>query len=117
VIASNDPTNPHTLIPVSMAVGVVGINDSALPLQTGLRGNYPNPFNGSTTIHFDLASTSQVTLDIYNMLGQKVMTLLDEVRGAGSHQVLWRTEAASGIYFYKMTAGNYSSTGQMILLK
>ena len=117
IITTNDPLNPEVTIPVTMAVGAIGIEESSLPLKTGLRGSYPNPFNPSTTITFDLAEKSPVTIDIYNMLGQKVTTLVNEVREAGTHQVIWHPHVSAGVYFYRMTAGDYSSTQKMVLLK
>lgn len=95
-----------------------------LPVVTQLSGNYPNPFNPTTTISFSIAQTlSFIELEIYNIKGQKVKTLIDEKLTAGNHQVMWNgkddngKQVASGIYFYKMKSGNYNETKKMILLK
>jgi len=93
--------------------------------KTVLEQNYPNPFNPTTTISFSIAQTSSyVTLNIYNIKGQKVKSLLNEKLDAGTHQVMWDGKdengksATSGIYFYKLNAGgNFSQTKRMILLK
>jgi len=90
---------------------------------TRLMGNYPNPFNPNTTISFALANDGLVTLDIYNIKGQKVKTLLDEVKSAGSHTVVWNGKddsaknVASGIYFYRMTTNGYDSVQKMMMVK
>ena len=100
---------------------------SVIPSTIKLHGNYPNPFNPSTTIAYSLNKDSKVTLEIYNIKGQKVKTLTDEQQSAGYHTVMWYGKdnsdkaAASGLYFYKMTSegnsGDYTSTKKMILLK
>ncbi|RMD94049.1 MAG: T9SS C-terminal target domain-containing protein [Calditrichaeota bacterium] len=83
-----------------------------------LNQNYPNPFNPSTTISFYLPKTSLVTLKIYNILGQRVVTLIDEIRNAGSHKILFDARhLANGYYFYRIKAGEFISTKKMILLK
>jgi len=98
--------------------------ENILPHIMELTGNYPNPFNPTTTISFSVAQTSSfVTLDIYNIKGQKVKQLVNEKLGAGTHQVVWNGKdendksISSGIYFYKMDTGNYSQTKKMILMK
>jgi trimeric autotransporter adhesin len=95
-----------------------------IPSEFHVFQNYPNPFNPSTTIRFALPARSGVTLDIYNVLGQKIKTLLDEVRESGVHSIVWAADSPSGIYFYKITATaesgageKYSHIGKMILLK
>jgi parallel beta-helix repeat protein len=85
--------------------------------------NYPNPFNPTTTINYSLNENMRVSLEVYNIKGQKVKTLIDEKLPAGNHQVVWHgkdnsgKQVASGIYFYKMKSGNYNETKKMILLK
>jgi len=85
--------------------------------------NYPNPFNPTTTIAFDLPVASSVELTVYNIAGQKVKTLLDEYRKAGSHELTWNGASAtgqavsSGLYFYRINAGEETATGKMILMK
>ncbi|MBN2829731.1 MAG: M6 family metalloprotease domain-containing protein [Candidatus Cloacimonetes bacterium] len=92
-------------------------------LKTTLNDNYPNPFNPETTISFDLAHSTQVELTVYNLLGQKVNTLVNEVRESGNHNVVWNglnekgKNVSSGVYFYKLQAGTYTYTKKMILLK
>jgi hypothetical protein len=94
-----------------------------LPVSFQLYHNYPNPFNPVTTIRYDLPDASQVKLEVYNVLGQRVATLVDESQEAGQHQVDWNSvdsdgrPVASGIYFYRLTADEYIETKKMMLLK
>jgi len=94
-----------------------------VPLVTGLGGNYPNPFNPETTITFSLAKQGLVEIEIYNIKGNKVKTLVKEHKSAGNHQVLWdgtddrNRYVGSGIYFYRLKSGSYISTRKMLLLK
>ncbi|MGH8004151.1 MAG: FlgD immunoglobulin-like domain containing protein [Limisphaerales bacterium] len=96
---------------------------STLPKEYSLRGNYPNPFNAKTIISFALPQESRVTLDIYNILGQKVKTLVDGAMPAGYHNLEWNgTDAnglgvSSGVYLYKLKADNFTRVNRMTLLK
>ena len=79
---------------------------------------YPNPFNPSTTIGFALPNDIKVILEVYNLKGQIVNTLADNLMDAGYHQVVWdANQMASGMYFIKMTAGDYVDTQKIMLLK
>jgi hypothetical protein len=104
----------------------VGTEDEVIevPVTSSLNQNYPNPFNPTTTISFSVAQTSSfVTLDIYNIKGQKVKTLVNDRFDASTHQVVWDGKdengksVTSGIYFYKMNSGKFTSTKKMILMK
>ncbi len=81
--------------------------------------NYPNPFNATTDIHFFLNSDRVVNLDVYDILGRRVSTLIENTSyNAGYHSIAWDASAhASGVYFYKLAAGEAISTGRMTLLK
>lgn len=93
-------------------------SDILSPLSFELRQNYPNPFNPSTTIAFTLPGNSDVQLDIFDSSGQKVATLLNSRLSAGSHSVQWDASGmASGLYLYKIQAGEYLQIKKMILLK
>ena len=92
--------------------------DDILPERFFLLNNYPNPFNASTTIKYELPHQSRVTIDIYNILGRKVETLYNGAQAAGLHSLIWNAdEKSTGIYFYKLTAGEYKHTQKMMLLK
>ncbi|HCW75923.1 MAG TPA: hypothetical protein DHU63_05220 [Candidatus Marinimicrobia bacterium] len=89
-----------------------------LPNQFALAPNFPNPFNASTTIQYDVPTDGHVTLEIYDALGQHVATLADENHLAGQYQVVWPADgAASGLYFVRMRAANFSQVRRMTLLK
>ncbi|HOD53908.1 MAG TPA: carboxypeptidase regulatory-like domain-containing protein [Candidatus Cloacimonadota bacterium] len=101
-------TNSHENIPV---------------IKTGIAGNYPNPFNPSTSINYSIQKETMVSLDIFNIKGQKVKTLLNEVVKSGDHQITWQgrdssgNTCASGIYFLRMSAEGKNYTHKMMLIK
>jgi len=105
--------------------GVVGIGDniSFQPDGFALHQNYPNPFNPATTIAYQLAGNANVVLKIYNVAGQEIKTLVNEKQSAGPQKVVWDgsdnsgQQVASGIYLYKLHAGDQTQTKKMILLK
>ena len=87
-------------------------------ISYSLSQNYPNPFNSSTTIGFTLACSSFVTLEVYDLLGQKVATLVNETKSVGEHKFRWNTNSLpSGIYFYRLHAGTFTQTGKLVLLR
>jgi hypothetical protein len=98
--------------------------DPNVPVSFALHQNYPNPFNPSTTLLYDLDAASHVTLEVFNVLGQKVQTLVDDYKEAGYHSVQWDgvdesgAPVATGVYFYRVNAGdNKVETKKMMLLK
>jgi hypothetical protein len=104
----------------------VGSAVAVLPKAYSLAQNSPNPFNPSTTISYELpesAGAVRVVLDVYNIRGQKVVTLVDELKDAGRYSVNWDgTDAggrrvSSGVYFYRMRAGEFSTVRKMVILK
>jgi hypothetical protein len=103
--------NPgHPLAVNEAPVGVAGTFE--------LAQNYPNPFNPSTMINFTLAKASDVKLAVYNVLGQQVATLLNKHMSAGSQSVVFdASKLASGVYFYRLDAGSFSSVKKMMFLK
>lgn len=100
------------------AIGVDG-----LPTDFALNQNYPNPFNPVTNFKFDLPVKSKVSIQVFNVLGQTVKNLVDEEMDAGSYLVDWDgssdsgDKVSSGVYFYKMTAGDFTDTKKMMMLK
>ena len=98
--------------------------DILIPTRTELAGNYPNPFNPETTINFALKEAGSVSIEVYNIRGEKVQTLVDGYLEAAYHSVVWNGKdsagknVSSGIYFYKMKAGGrYTLIKKMILMK
>lgn len=100
-----------------VAAGVSDVAVNQNPQTFSLAQNYPNPFNPSTTISYSLPKAANVSLRIFNALGQAVATLVDAKREAGYHQVQWNANVPSGIYFYRLQAGEYVETKKMILLR
>lgn len=96
---------------------------SSVPGAYALMPNYPNPFNPSTTIGYQTPRDGQVTLTVYNVLGQEIRTLVDAHQAAGSYTVMWDSKDAggrdltSGIYFYTLKAGDYTETRKMVLMR
>jgi hypothetical protein len=89
-----------------------------LPVEFALLQNYPNPFNPVTTIKFSVPELSPVTIKVFDVLGNEVSVILDEVKPAGNYKVNYdASESSSGIYFYQMKAGNFISVKKMSILK
>ena len=124
IIESNDPTN--SLFEV-LLIGVgyePTISDDQLPLITEINQNYPNPFNPETTIAFSIADNAQYAqLEIFNIKGQKVKTLVNEEIEVGRYNVIWNgtddsgRKVASGVYFYKFDTKDYQKINKMLLIK
>ncbi len=98
---------------------ITGIEtEEPVPADFELAQNFPNPFNPSTRIEFSLSAESDITLEIFDISGQKVTTLADGVWQAGSHTLRWDAAGYhSGIYFYRLTSNSHVQTRQMVLLK
>ena len=102
--------------------GIAG-DEIQLPTEYALNGNYPNPFNPTTTISYDLPEASSVRLEVYDMMGRRVATLVNADQGAGSYETVWnaRNDAgspvASGVYIYRIQAGSFQAVQQMVLMK
>jgi len=91
---------------------------AGLPIEYRLSQNYPNPFNAQTTISYSLPTQSDVTIDIFDILGRKIETIAEGLRPAGDHQVIWdASDRSSGIYFYRIKAGDKAETKKMTLMK
>jgi hypothetical protein len=122
VIACNDPLIAECIIPVhlhvSPATGIEGQITEHIPKRYMLYQNYPNPFNPGTTIEFDLPKTSEVSLKIFNILGEEVTTLVSDRLSTGSYSYDWDVgKLASGVYLYRLKAGDYVETRKMVLMR
>jgi flagellar hook assembly protein FlgD len=88
-----------------------------------LEQNFPNPFNPTTGIRYQIAGTAAVSLTVYDLLGQAVRTLVNEIKDAGSYEAVWDgrndqgQNVGSGIFFYRLQAGTFVETRRMVLLK
>lgn len=109
----------YRFITFERGVSVNNEDEVGTPREFSLDQNYPNPFNPSTNINFSLPQTSKVTLNVYDMLGRKVATLLNNKQlNAANHSVKFDASAlASGMYIYRIEAGSFTSTRKMMLIK
>jgi flagellar hook assembly protein FlgD len=100
-----------------------GAIENIIPPTFSLNQNYPNPFNPSTTISYQIPQTGSIRIDIFNIKGQKIRTLINELKHPGKHSVVWNgtdqsgRQVASGIYYYRIVTDHNSSTKKMLLLK
>ena len=124
VSAVYDDSGESDIIEVDFIYDPVGTDPNLIPLSTSLHGNYPNPFNPTTTISYSLLQEEMINISIYNVKGEKIITIIDEINPSGNHQVFWNGDdesgkvVSSGVYFYKMSAGSgHTSSKKMILLK
>jgi hypothetical protein len=119
-----DSAGSNLIIPI-LENGNITINpqtcigdNSKLPRKFELMQNYPNPFNSSTTIEYGLLEAEYLRIEIYDLLGRKVETMVNKKMQAGVHQVLWdASEQSSGVYFYRIETGDFTETRKMILVK
>lgn len=96
---------------------VVGVDEDA-PAAFSVEQNAPNPFNPTTTINFTLAEAGNISVEVYNVAGQKIDTIVNEFMDSGKHSVVWdATGFSAGVYFYTVKSGNYSTTTKMTLIK
>ena len=109
---------------LAVSTATVGIDEnSSIPDKFALHQNYPNPFNPSTNIKFDVAENSHVTITIFNLVGQKVSTLVNRSLDSGSYTITWNglannaNQLASGRYFYEMRTPSYQSIKKLVLVK
>lgn len=102
---------------------ITHVQESPLPFAYALYQNYPNPFNEQTTIRFSIPKDETVTLKVYNVLGQEVITLVQKRLERGFHEVQWQGKNSmnlpvpSGLYFCRMEAPDYAKVKKMLLLK
>jgi len=106
------------LINRTSETGIDNFNNSTMSYSISLSQNYPNPFNAQTTIQYSLPEQSNVTIDIFDLLGRKIETLAEGIKPAGNQQAIWDASGqASGIYFYRIKAEDKAETKKMVLLK
>ena len=105
------------ILTIRKTIGVEGTN-TTLPESFTLYQNYPNPFNPTTSIKFDLSKRTHVTLYVYDSYGREISGLIDKEMAAGSYGIKWDADNyASGVYFYKLLAGEFTASKKMILIK
>ncbi|MEQ8577846.1 MAG: BspA family leucine-rich repeat surface protein [Balneola sp.] len=120
-VANNENIVSLDTLTVDVSPLNVSVEDlvSELPVSAELNQNYPNPFNPSTVIRFGIPQSGEVRLEVFDLLGRRVATLIDnETKNAGYHQVSFdASNLASGIYFYRIVAGKYVDSKRMTLIK
>jgi hypothetical protein len=120
VVVTNSDILGLNLLMIAVQINEI---EELKPHKTALYGAFPNPFNPMTTISFDMSRDEHVTIEIFNIKGQKVSTLVNDVLGAGRHSVVWYgvddygRNVGSGVYLYRMTTESYNSIQKMILMK
>ncbi len=118
-VRTSDPQNPLFEVPITLTVANVVSNESEdVPGRITLEQNYPNPFNPATTISYSLRQSENITLEVYNVKGQKVATLYDGKQQAGEHEALFdASNFSSGVYIYRLQTESHVLTRQMVLIK
>ncbi len=127
ITLNSEPTelqlDPNNWILKDVQQIVVSVNEESLPLNFSLDQNYPNPFNPNTAIKYQIPKRSNVLLKIYNLLGKEVKSLIETEQSSGTYSVEWSglnnsgEKLSSGIYFYRIEAGNFVDVKKMILIK
>jgi hypothetical protein len=123
VTAEISSLGTYALFTAKSPVGVEEEPEDILPYRFELSQNYPNPFNPVTTIEYSIPTRSQVTIEIFNVLGQKVRMLVNESKAAGSYRIEWNGSdntgqpVSTGIYLYRFSAGDIVQTKKMVLMK
>jgi hypothetical protein len=112
------------MMTLNISEELVGVDGGiAVPTEFALHNNYPNPFNPVTNITYDIAQNSEVTLEIYNVMGQRVRTLAQGSHEPGRYRVMWNAtndygqSLSSGMYIYRIQAGDFVSVKKLILMK
>ncbi|MEA2031279.1 MAG: FG-GAP-like repeat-containing protein [candidate division Zixibacteria bacterium] len=125
-LATANENSHNVSILLNQTHGTDAVDDSPteqLPSGFELAQNYPNPFNPSTTIKYSVVTKSRVVIDIYNLLGQRVTTLVDKVQSANTYEIQWKGKdnhgkaVATGVYFYRVKMGDYTSSKKMLLIR
>lgn len=116
-IDTNDPAQPHLLVAVTVEVVTVSTEGESAPLAFGLEQNYPNPFGGATVITYTLPEATSVTLEVYDVAGRRVATLVNAERDAGQHTATWDASGvAAGVYLYRIQAGERTATRRALIV-
>ncbi|MGD1046708.1 MAG: T9SS type A sorting domain-containing protein [Bacteroidota bacterium] len=119
VVESDESNNTrYDATPIIIGTNRVRDINLVLPTSYSLEQNFPNPFNPSTTISFNLPSKSFVSLKVYDLLGREVATIISEEMSAGNYSRQWNAAAlTSGVYFYRLQAGSFAGTKKLVLLR
>ncbi len=118
-IDTNDPMNPTLTVPVTVIVGTGVANEAGVvPTEFSLDSSAPNPSVGQTSLRYAVPETSDVLIEVYDLMGRRVATLVDGEQTAGRKTVEWNAGSlAGGVYVYRMTAGSFASTMKMVVVR
>ncbi|HEX2983040.1 MAG TPA: T9SS type A sorting domain-containing protein, partial [Ignavibacteriales bacterium] len=118
-VNGDEDAGNDTLTSTVVVRNTIGIDDEDMaPAVYSLSQNYPNPFNPSTLIKYSVAQSGMVELKVYNMLGQEVKTLVNEIKNAGRYEVKFSAvELSSGVYIYRIKSGSFVQTKKLMLIK
>jgi hypothetical protein len=116
--SARDSIESYLATKYGLTTGIVEREGGSLPEKYVLEQNYPNPFNPTTVVSFQLPEASNVRLVVYDILGREVSVLVNERKAAGSYSVSFDAQGmASGMYLYRLQAGNFVQTRKLLLLK
>ncbi|MBU1680865.1 MAG: T9SS type A sorting domain-containing protein, partial [Bacteroidetes bacterium] len=100
------------------ASALTGVEDKGIPVQYSLSQNYPNPFNPSTKINYSIPGTENVSVILYDLVGNEIRTLVNETKSAGNYEIEFDASyLASGVYYYKLKTSNFVQVRKMVLIK
>ena len=117
-LAQTAVTLDANIVTTTVATNIIGADPQQIPVQFTLGQNFPNPFNPETKINYSIAKEGYVKLTVFNAIGSKVSTIVNEYKPAGNYSVQFNgSNLASGIYLYRLESGNYSATMKFIMLK
>jgi hypothetical protein len=117
-IENNSAAQPIIQLNVGVRSGIGDHEQDGVPRDFALHPNYPNPFNSQTAISFDLPKRANTRLEIFDIQGRRIGSILDAALAAGHHSIIWDAAGmSSGVYFYRLIADGFSNTGRMTLLK
>jgi hypothetical protein len=118
LVASNDLSQPYVEVPIVLEVNFDYVIESTFPDRFALLDNFPNPFNPTTNIVFELPQCARVQLEVYDVRGELVGVLLNGAVPAGRHQVSWQAQGrSSGVYFIYFRADNFLQVNKVLLTK
>lgn len=119
LVRTNDPQKPVIDVPITLTVAdVVSNEETDEPFKLSLNQNYPNPFNPSTTISYTLDNSDTIQLEVFNIQGQRVATLVNGKQQQGEHEISFDASSlSSGVYIYRLQTGSQTRTRQMVLIK
>jgi hypothetical protein len=113
-----ESSSSEYLLKHHLGQGVTSVEANPKPISFKLEQNYPNPFNPSTTIQYSLPTEGLVTLEVFDMLGKRVSTLVNQEQSSGPHQAQWNAQSiSSGIYFYRLTYNTTIITKKMLFIR